>query len=307
MLTTREAIALKIESTYQTDATPSPSTDAILVSDLNVANKGLRMVERDNIKSTISTDKPVFAGTLKKMTFTAEIKGSGTAGTAPEIGQALRACGLGETIVASTSVTYEPVSADHESATIYYYQDGRLRKLLGCRGTFTADLEAGAYGSVQFEFTGHDGGLADASFPTLSYDSTVPVPLINLNFSVDSYGAIINALSLNAGNDVMMPGDISAEYGFGEIRISKRDPNGTIDPEAVLLATKDFETIFKNGTEMPLTTGAIGSTAGNIYQIDANIAIRDLAQADRDQIRVEEITFGCHEETTDDEFSIAFT
>lgn len=306
MLTTREAIALKIETTYKTDAVPSPSADAILVSELSISNEGLRMLERPNIKPSISTDQMIFAGTLKRITFTAEIKGSGTAGTAPELGQAFRACGLDETIVASTSVAYQPVSSDHESCTIYYYQDGRLRKLLGARGTFTINAENGAYGTAQFEFTGHDGGLADAAFPALSYDSTIPSPFMDINFQLDSFGPVINSFSMNLTNEIMMPGDVRDTFGFGEIRISKRDPNGSIDPEATLLATKDFETMFKAGTLMALNTGEVGKTEGNKWQFEASIALREVTQGERDQIRTDELSFGCHETTTDDEFTLTF-
>jgi hypothetical protein len=307
MLTTRDAILLKIESTYKTDPTPSASVDAILVSELSATNESPRMIDRTLIKPSISTEKKIFAGTLKKITFKAELKGSGAAGTAPEIGQALRCCALGETIVASTSVTYEPVSTGHESATIYYYQDGRLSKMLGCRGTVTFDAEAGALGMASFEFTGHDGGLVDAAFPTLTYESTVPVPFIGISFSIYSYDAVISSLSLDAGNNLVTPSNIRDSNGFGEVRISSRDPSGTIDPEAVLLGIKDWDAAWKAGSLMALTTGVVGSLAGNRWKIDATVAIREISQADRDQIRVETLAFGAHETATDDEWTIAFT
>jgi hypothetical protein len=307
MLVTREAIALKIESAQGTEATPDPSQDAILVSAVNISNEGLRMIDRPLIKPSISTEKKIFAGTLKKLTFTTELKGSGTAGTAPEIGQALRACGMGETIIGGTSVTYEPVSVGHESCTIYYYQDGVLNKMLGCMGTATINAEAGGLGMVDFEFTGQDAGKVDATFPTLSYDSTVPVPFIEVAFSIDNFEAVINSLSLSFTNTISTPGNVRSANGFGDVRISQRDPNGSIDPEAVLVATKDFESRFKAGTEMPLTTGVIGTVVGNRWNLQANVALRDISQGERDQIRVETLPFGCHEQTTDDEFSLSFT
>lgn len=306
MLTTKEAIVLKIETTQGVDATPDPSKDAILVSELSESNEGLRMVERPMIKPTISTEQSIFAGTLKKLTFTAELKGSGTAGTAPEIGQALRCCGLDETIVASTSVSYQPVSENHESCTIYYYQDGRLRKVLGAKGTATINAEAGGLGTVQFEFTGKDGGLVDASFPAISYNATVPRPFINVPFEIDGYGAIINSLSLAFGNTISMPGNVREEDGFAQVEITQRDPNGTIDPEARVLATVDFETKFKNGDLMPMTTGDVGSAAGNIWNLSQTIAIRDIAQGERDQRRTDDLTYGAHETSGDDEFTLVF-
>jgi hypothetical protein len=307
MLTTREAILLKVESTYKTDATPSATNDALLVSAVSIANESLRMVDRPLIKSTISTEKKIFAGTLKKLTFTAEMKGAGSLGVAPEIGQALRCCGLDETIVASTSVAYQPVTTDHDSCTIYYYQDGRLNKLLGARGTVSFAAEAGGLGAASFEFTGHDGGLVDASFPTLSYDSTVPVPLIDVSFSIDSYASVINSLTIDAGNTISVPSNMKDTFGFGEIRITMRDPNGSIDPEAVLKATKDFDSKWRAGSEMTLTTGVVGNTSGNRWKLEANVAIRDISQGERESIRTDDLSFGCHEDSGDDEWNIIFT
>ena len=306
MLTTKEAIALKIETTQGTENAPDPSADAILVSEVSIANEGLRMVERPLIKPTISTEQSIFAGTLKKLTFTAELKGSGVAGTAPEIGQALRCCGLDETIVASTSVSYQPVSENHESCTIYYYQDGRLYKLLGAKGTATINAESGGLGTVQFEFTGKDGGLVDSAFPALSYNSTLPRPFIEVPFSIGGYAAVINAISLALGNTISTPGNVREADGFAQVEISKRDPTGTIDPEATNVATIDFESKFKSGELMTMTTGDVGSAAGNIWNLTANTAIRDISQGERDQRRTDDLTCGFHEIAGDDEFVLVF-
>ena len=49
-----------------------------------------------------------------------------------------------ETIVASTSVTYKPISSLHESLTLYWYEGGRkLHKLTGARGTASVRIGAG--------------------------------------------------------------------------------------------------------------------------------------------------------------------
>ena len=51
-----------------------------------------------------------------------------------QYGKALKACGLAETVVANTSVTYDPVSASFSSVTIHYNIDGVRHKMTGCRG-----------------------------------------------------------------------------------------------------------------------------------------------------------------------------
>jgi hypothetical protein len=79
-----------------------------------------------------------------------ELAGSGTAGTAPAYGSILKACGFSETIVASTSVTYAPVSSSFSSVTIYYNVDGVRHKLTGCRGTFTLNGTVGDIPYIEF-------------------------------------------------------------------------------------------------------------------------------------------------------------
>lgn len=307
MLTKRELIALKVEGTYNTDSVPAAATDALLVSNVQASNEGARMVERSNIRASLGSEKPIFAGTLKKITFDAEVKGSGTAGTAPEIGSALRACGFGETVVASTSVSYSPVSASIESASIYYWQDGALRKITGARGTVSISAEAGGIGKASFEFIGHDAGIADVALPSASYDATVPVPLIGANFDVGGYAAIISAVSFDVANGLVTPSDISSDDGYGQVFISERKPSGSIDPEMSLPGTKDFEIDWKAGTELTLTTGDIGSVAGNKWSLTANIAYTEISEGERDGIRTNELSFVAVEVTTDDEVSILFT
>lgn len=307
MLIKREVICLKIEAVKGQEQVPDASNDAILVSNIGFSNEGVRMVDRDNIKATLSKDQPIYAGSLKKITFDAEIKGSGTAGTPPEIGQALRACGFAERIVANTSVSYLPGSVDLDACTIYYYQDGSLRKMIGAQGTGSISAEAGSIGKVSFEFTGHDAGYADEAMVTPSYDSTVPVPLIGAQFKLGAFNAIVNALSIEFGNTLVMPGDISSADGYGPIFISDRAPTGSIDPLADLPSVKNFEQEWKDGLVTVLDTGVIGKTAGNKYQVKANVAYTEIAQGDRDGIRSHDLSFNCVGVNGDDEIEMIFT
>ena len=307
MLTNREVILAKIESVYNTDPTPA-TTDAILVENPSWSLAGLRMVDRNNVKASTATDQKIYGGTLRGISFDVEIKGSGTAGTAPEIGTLLRACGLDETIVASTSVTYAPISTGFESITIYYYQDGILNKITGCRGNASFNLECGNKGMVSFTFTGHDGGTTDVSMVTPSYDSTVPPVFINAPFSIGAYSAVIAGLTFDMANTVATPPDVSATDGYSQIYLTKRDVNGTFSPEMTLVATNDWIGQLKAGTTMALDTGAIGATAGNIYQVTMPaVYYREMSPGDRDGVRTLENTFGAAESSGDDEFSIAFT
>lgn len=306
-LARRRVITAKIESVYNTDAVPA-GTDAILIEELNWAPEGLRMVERPAIRNSLGTLQHIYGGSLLSVTFAAEVKGSGTAGTAPEIGTLLRGCALDETIVASTSVTYAPVSASQESLTIYFYEDGTLTKLTGCRGSVDFGGDVGGRLMANFTFQGHFSGPTDVALVTPTYDSTVPPILINGSFSIGGYAAVVQSLALSMGNTLEVPPNLSAADGYGEVLVTGRDVNGSIDPEQPLVASHDFMAAFKAGTLEALSMGPIGATAGNRFTVTASKCYyRSLSNAERQGVLSYEIPFGAAETSGDDEVSLAFT
>jgi hypothetical protein len=307
MLINREVITVKVESAYNTDATPA-ATDAVLVEDPSWSNEGLRINERNPVKPTFGREQSVYGGHLRTVTFSAEIKGSGAAGTAPEVGGLMRGCGFGETITPATSVVYAPVSTGIESVTIYYYQDGLLRKITGARGSVSFTLEAGSRVMASFTFTGHDAGTTDVALVTPTYDSTLPPVVVSAPFTFGGDSDIISSLEFDMANNVSMPADISASDGYGEIRITQRRPTGSMNPEAGLIATKNWETILSGSTQSALATGAIGGTAGNIVQFSMpSVGVVDLAPGDKEMVRVYDTSIEINESSGDDEVSISFT
>lgn len=308
MIINREVILVKEEVTYNVDPTPTGAANAVLVENVAWANEGLRMNERPAVRSSIGQLQQVYGGALRTITLDVELKGSGVAGTAPEISDLLEACGFGETVVAVTSVTYAPASTGIKSVTIYYYQDGTLMKLTGCRGTVNFSLEVGAIPKASFSMTGHSSAVTDTAIATPTYDATVPAPFINAAFDLGGYSAVIGSWTFDMGNELAMAPDPAAADGYGEVRISKRDVNGTIDPEHQLVAIKAFDAELRAGTAMTLASGAIGSAAGNIINISHPVIYyRDMAPGDREGLRTSELPYGAVESATDDEVSLAFT
>lgn len=308
MIINREVILVKEEVTYNLDPVPVEGVDAVLVEQPAWASEGLRMNERPAVRASIGMLQHVYGGMLQTLTFDVEMKGSGTAGTAPEMGVLLQCCGMLETLVAVTSATYTPASTGHKSCTIYYYQDGTLLKLTGCRGTVNFNLEVGALPKASFTMTGHIATVTDVALASPTYDTTIPAPFINAAFDIGGYAAAIGAWTFDMGIELAMPPTPSAVDGFGEIQIVKRDVSGSIDPEHQLVATAPFDADLRAGTNMTLASGAIGSVAGNIINIaHPVIYYRELAPGDRDGIRTLDTTYAAVESTTDDEVSIAFT
>lgn len=308
MLKNREVILAKAETTYNTDPTPVAGTNAILVENLGWSFVGSRMVDRPAIRASLGQLKPLYAGSLMQFSFDVEIKGSGAAGTAPELGVLLQGCGMSETVVVSTSVTYKPASTSLKSLTLYFHQDGLLYKLTGARGRLKSMLKVGEVGKFSFEFVGHFSGPTDVALPTATYNATVPVPVLSSAFTIDSYSAIITGLEFDLGNNVITPGDISAADGYGQIQIVERKLVGSFDAETVLVAAHNFISKWTGGNAMALATGVIGSVAGNKYAVSMPaVTYTEVGKGDKDRVSTFDLAFQGAESATDDEISLVWT
>ena len=310
MLKTRQVILAKTEVTYNTDPTPTAGSNAILVENLSHNFTAARRAERKVVKGTFAPIKDLYAGALVEISFDCEIKGSGAAGTAPEIGPLLTACAMAETVVAATSVTYKPTStaSNHKSLTFYIYEDGLRYKVTGARGSFSINLQTASKGVISFKFTGHYNTPTDTSIVSPTYNPTVPPVLVSVPFSIDSYSAVISKLGIDLGIQIATPDNIAASDGYGTIVQTGRSATFTMDPEATLVATYDWITKWQSSGGYALTTGVIGGTAGNIYTISAPVAVYgEIGNGDRSNVLTREIKGMLVESTTDDELSLAFT
>lgn len=311
MLTKRAVLLSKDESVYNTDSTPVGGTDAIFVEDPKWAFAGTRLEQRKGARASLAMLQPVYAGSLMAFSFKAEMKGSGAAGTAPEIAPLLRASGFAETISAGVSVTYKPSSTAtvHKSETMYFYDDGLLVIVTGARGKVNFDLQVGQRGMANFDMTGHLVGVfTDAALPSATYDSPVPPPVIGGAFAIAAYSAIASKLAFDMGNEIALPGSISAADGFGEVQITGRNVTGSFDAQRVSVATHDFITKFKASTAMALATGTIGGTAGNKYAITMPAVVyTGIDRGDASGIGTYDNKFQAAESTGDDEVSIVYT
>ena len=148
LLLRKRLILLETESSYGTDPTPT-GADAVLVRDLSITPQSSDVVSRDLIRPYLGASQQLLANTKVECTFSVELAGSGTAGTAPQYGKAIQACGLSETVTANTSVKYEPESSGFNSVTIHYNIDGVRHKVTGCRGNLTLNASVGEIPSLQ--------------------------------------------------------------------------------------------------------------------------------------------------------------
>jgi hypothetical protein len=309
---TNEVILAKIETTYNTDPVPVAATNAVLVQNLAPKMAGLRMVARPAIRVNLNDLQAVFAGQLLELSFEVEIKGSGTAGTPPEIGPLLRGCALGETIVAVTSVTYKPISTLHESLTIYWYEGGvKLHKITGARGDYSIKIVAGGVPLIAFKFTGHYVLPTDVSIPTPVYNSQVPRAAINSAITIGGTTIVCRDYTINAAHTIALPPSIGAVDGYSQIQITDQKFAGTLTMEAEPVSVIDVDSQLANGTASTFLAGIIGTVSGNKFVISS--ATNGLYWMSRDfaagnELRLRTMPFGLQDSAAgNDAFSLAFT
>jgi hypothetical protein len=261
-LTRKRTILLKTESTYGTDATPTGS-DALTVRSLDISPIDADVVDRDLVKPYLGSSTQLLANIKVQCNFEVELAGSGTAGTAPRWGPAMLACGTAATTVASTSVTYAPVSSAFSSATVYYFADGIKHAVTGWRGTFEITGELGQIPVISFTGTGVYSTPTDTAVGAVTYGGQAD-PLIFTSgnttaFSLFGHSGCLSSFSFALANEMVYRELIGCTK---EILITNRAPGGTVMIESVPIATKDFFSIATGTTTGNLTL-THGTTAGN--------------------------------------------
>ncbi len=210
-------ILAKIETTSGTDAAPTNTADAIAIRVSNLSTKvDETFADRDVILGVFAAADKLPVTRRATVSFSVELQSSGTLGTAPAWGKLLQACGMAETVTATTRVDYTTASTGLKTLTIWAYTNGRLEKYNYCAGTFTVNLKAGDVPSLDFTFTGLVTSVAAGSAPTPTLTAWIAPqavgPAATTSLSVGctySAGALsggtsynFRELSIDAGNDV---------------------------------------------------------------------------------------------------------
>ena len=307
LLTRKRVILIESESTYGTDPAMAAST-VVLVRDLNITPQSSDVVSRDVVRPFLGAFQQLLANTNVEVSFSVELAGSGTAGTAPRYGDALKACGFSETIASNTSVTYAPVSTSFSSVSIHYNTDGVRHIVTGCRGTFVINASVGEIPTIDFTFTGIYNAPTDTALPTVTYGNQA-TPLIFKNgnttgFQLLSHSAALSSISMDIGNELVYRELVG---GTKETLLVNRNISGSVTIEAMALGTKDYF-----AAAVAETTGNLtflhGTAAGNKVQVTSTKAdIGDIAYAEEDGIQMLEIPYTLVPSAANDEVSIVYT
>ena len=312
-LTQRKQVAVKIETTESTDAAPADA-DCIAPIYKPEWSPSIKMLDRTSVLASFSKLPQVASERSAVIKFECELKGSGTAGTPPAFSSALKACGWGETIVTSTSVTYAPISASVPSVTVEIREGSdtvwKSKKITGARGTCSITAENGNAVKIVFTFTGKYVEPTDTVQFTQAAIGTTPPIFAGVTLVTVGVGSLkARQFSFDLGNKVVLKPDSTVSGGYYSALITDRKPTGSIDPEQETVDVVNYPSDI-TAAYQDVLSWSIGSSSGNRVAFSSpKCQIVSLSDSDRSGIRVENLSlaFGQNALTGNDEVSLAFT
>lgn len=200
----------------------------------------------------------------------------------------------------------DPVSDDFESLTLGMNKDGVLHTMPGSYGTFEIEAEAGQYASVSWDFTGTWRNPVDAPLARPVYERTLPAQVEYARLRIDNYYAIVANFTYDQGNEISIRPDVSSPEGYIGTRITARNPEGGIDPEAVSVAEHDFWGRLGSAKRMPFQM-RVGTQPGNIiWMLAPSTQYTGLTYQDRDGILTYDAGLRFSRYNGNDEFMLFF-
>ena len=266
----RSFILAKAETTYGTDSVPAAVN--VLFAE-NVRHKLLGTRERGApAKPGVGQVQGQIVGEHVEVSFEIPLAASGVAGTAPKWGPLPKSCGWGETIVASTSVTYallaDPQTAD--SQTIIWNDGRRLHKVTGWRGRMGLKLSAQKRPMLTFTGKGLYVEVVTRALPAhadatwTGWVDARPVAQGRTTFALNSVNIALRELSLDPSDNVLF-NDLPHQENV-TLR-GARTFSGSVKGTTPLASALNLETLWTGGAIIPAAV-VHGTTAGQIVTLN---------------------------------------
>jgi len=213
--------------------------------------------------------------------------------------------------------------ADNQSCTLWFYVDGVLHKMRGCRGTFSVEATSGEFGVFNFDFTGDYVVAADATFPTtITYETTVPPITETAALSIaagtgraggvddvqDGPGSpasiVASSFGFDIGNSIAPRLDVTSSDGYAGAKVTGRAPTFSVDPEVNTIANQDLYSHVESGQLFDVMAGIGGSVGNRVYFFGPQAQMTAANYADRDNTRVFNVESNLVRKAGNDEFAV---
>jgi len=289
---------------FSTAGVPA-ATDNITTSSDVLVLPTAKTIEFKNIgNGAVGNNQTQTLPELTTTDFTAEVvaRTGGALGVAPSYGELLKACGLSETINASTDVTYAP-AASFAQGTAKVYLDGSYRDVTGIVGDITFGGKVGELAKFSFAMKGFTtlGETAGAN-PAVTVDANENLIVENASVITVGGAAIpLTGFEFKSGNEI---NEINA-VGQNEFYISDIKP--TINVTAVKTKGVADHWADLNSNTIKTVVITLGTAAGNKITLTAPYCNpTNVSESDDNGKIIYDETFECQSSAGYDNFSIVY-
>jgi len=208
------------------------------------------------------------------------------------------------------SPTTEAPGTNVKTVTLAHYKDGKRIVLSGAMGTFVVTLETGKVGYITFTFTGkYSTNETDTALIAPTYPTTLPMRFAAGALTWNSVALCTSKVAIDAGNSVIMRECVNAtdRSGYVSALVTNRAPVITADPESVLVATQDRDSLWLTPTPQAFSA-MIGVTGTSITFAAPKAQLENKQQGNRNDILTDDLTWLCtaNASTPDSELTITF-
>jgi len=273
-LSAKKAIVLNaLEATAGVKETLVAGDGGLAITEITY-NPDIRLLPRQIISATFGQLAAVPGSKSAALSFTTELKGGGSAGSAPELGIVLQGCGFAETVNAGVDVEYALANTGLQTLTSAYdIQDavsgnGPRFLIFGAQGNITISASVGEFGQTKVDLLGAFDPIVDVAPLSPTIEILAPPAFINGTFTIGGTALKVRSFEINTGNQLALIPDINAASGFDRVEYVDRAPTFSFVAELEKVSVHDFMGLVEAGTESALVI-VTPAVAGNTVRIDA--------------------------------------
>lgn len=229
--------------------------------------------------------------------------------------QLLNACGLYEYDAGGNPDDMRPTldTSQHNTVTMKLWEDGRVKQMRGCMGTFTIAATNGGRIFFNWRFIGvpvitqpvsADVWAVDEAMPALAPINGTPYVARGNTLTLASFSPLVAALNFDYGGQLEMREDFgTAHVANLHAFIGDFNPVITLDPEANLITNQDeWSKALAKTVEAFTWTVSDGTNTAQLLAPRAQR--RTLDTSGRGKRVTDPVTLSCNASSGDDNFTI---
>jgi hypothetical protein len=222
----------------------------------------------------------------------------------------LPACGWVDTAGVFSPVTQGPGGAGGvKTLTIGQYKDGKLQLISGAMGTWKIVAPTGKQAMIEFTFTGkYSTNETDEALIAPTYPAVLPLRVAAGALTFNSVNLCTSNVEFDAGNTVVMRECVNAtdRSGYVSAVVTNRAPVITADPESVLVATQNRDSLWLTSSPQAFSM-RIGTVGSSVTIAAPKAQLENKQQAERNGMSTDDLTWLCSRgSAADTELTITF-